>query len=175
MKNKLKIQLSELKTSMVSKRYVEWMNKKEIVKFTEQRFLKHTKKDVIKFVKSKEKSHDEFLYGIFVLEPKKKTHIGNIKLGPINFDHLTSEISYFIGEKNFQNKGLGSLAIKNVLIIAKKRFKLKKITAGVYNNNISSKKVLLKNKFKLEGKLKKQYKFNNKRIDGLVYGKIISL
>ena len=43
------------------------------------------------------------------------------------------------------------------------------------NNNISSKKVLLKNKFKLEGKLKKQYKFNNKRIDGLVYGKIISL
>ena len=61
------------------------------------------------------------------------------------------------------------------LLLQKKRFKLKKITAGVYNNNISSKKVLLKNKFKLEGKLKKQYKFNNKRIDGLVYGKIISL
>lgn len=174
MKNKIKIILVELKSNMVSINYVSWMNSTDIMKFTEQRFINHTKKKVKKFVSSKIKSKDEFLYGIFVISKKNKIHIGNIKLGPINFIHKSAEISYFIGDKNYHNRGIGTQAINNVLKIAKNNFKLKKITAGVYSNNISSTNVLLKNKFILEGVLKQQYKFKNKRVDGLIYGKILN-
>jgi len=173
MKNNIKIILTELRPDMVSKRYISWMNNKEIMKFTEQRFNNHGEKKVKKFVSSKKNSKNEFLFGIFIFLEKEKIHVGNIKLGPINFIHKTAEISYFIGDKNYHKKGIGSQAIRNVLIIAKKRFKLKKITAGVYSNNISSSKVLLKNNFKLEGTLKKQYQYKNKRVDGLIYGKYI--
>ena len=43
-KNKLKIVLEELHPNMVSKKYLKWMKSKEIVKFTEQRFIKYSKK-----------------------------------------------------------------------------------------------------------------------------------
>lgn len=175
MKNKLKIQLVELNSSMVSNKYVDWLNSPEIVKFTEQRFKKHSLTSVKNFVISKKKSKSEFLYGIFINIKKHKVHVGNIKLGPINFHHMSAEISYFIGEKNLHNKGIASSAINEVLLIAKKKFKLKKITAGVYSNNIFSKKVLIKNKFKLEGILKKQFNFKNKRVDKLIYGKALVL
>tara|TARA_B100000989_G_scaffold294003_1_gene272273 strand:- start:590 stop:1111 length:522 start_codon:yes stop_codon:yes gene_type:complete len=173
MENKIKIILIELKPGMVSKNYISWMNTKEIMKFTEQRFSNHTERKVKKFVSLKKNSKDEFLFGIFLILEKNKIHIGNIKLGPINFIHKTAEISYFIGDKNYHNKGIGSLAIRDILIIAKKRFGLKKITAGVYSNNISSTKVLLKNKFKLEGTLKKQYQYKKTRVNGLIYGKYL--
>lgn len=175
MKNKLKTLLVELNLSMVSNKYVDWLNSSEIVKFTEQRFKKHSLAEVKKFVMSKKKSKNEFLYGIFVNTKKYKIHVGNIKLGPIDFNHKTADISYFIGEKNLHNKGIASSAIKEVLLLAKKKFKLKKITAGVYSNNIYSKRVLIKNKFKLEGVLNKQFKFKNKRVSKLIYGKILSL
>ena len=67
--------------------------------------------------------------------------MGNIKLGPINFN--INMLKYlFYWKKRFQNLGLGSLAIKKVCKIENK-FKLKKLIAGVYEN-IPSKKVLKK-------------------------------
>ena len=175
MKNKLKIQLVELNLSMITKKYIEWMNSAEILKYTEQRFRKHSLIDIKNFVSSKKKSKVEFLYGIYVYFENKKIHVGNIKLGPIDFNHKTAEISYFIGDIKYHNKGIASLAIKNILLITKKKFRLKKITAGVYSNNISSKKVLLKNKFKLEGILINQYKFKKIRVNKLIYGKILHI
>ena len=43
------------------------------------------------------------------------------------------------------------------------RKKIHKIFAGVYGNNISSIKVLMKNKFKIEGKLTNFYNFKVKK------------
>ena len=111
------------------------------------------------------------MLGIFL--SNKKIHVGNIKLGPINCKHKYAEISYFIGEKKFQNLGLGSLAIKKVCKIAKTQYKIKKLIAGVYEKNIPSKKVLEKNKFLLEGLILKKYLFEGKRISELIYGKLL--
>jgi len=172
-KNKLKIVLTELYPKMVSKKYLKWMKSKEIVKFTEQRFIKHSKKKIINFVRSKKNSKKEFLYGIYIKMNTKKIHVGNIKLGPIDYNHKNAEISYLIGDKNLQNKGIGTKAIMEILFMAKKKFKLKKIIAGVYSNNFSSRKILLKNGFKLEGTIKKYYLYKKKRIDKLIYGKTL--
>ena len=47
---------SELNPNLVSNKYIEWMNNYEVTKLTEQRFLKHTKKNVTNFVKEKKKA-----------------------------------------------------------------------------------------------------------------------
>ena len=165
------IQLIELTRKFVTDNYVNWMNDYNIVKLTEQRFYKHTKKSVIQFVNDKKKSKTEYLFGIF-FGKKNKIHIGNIKLGPINYYHKFSEISYFIGDLRFQNKGLATKAIRQILILAKKH-KLKKIIASLYSNNYNSRRVHEKNKFKLEGVIKKKFLFEKKRFDQLIFGKII--
>ena len=70
------------------------------------------------------------------------THIGNIKLGPIKFEHMSGEISYFIGEKKFWGKGIASKCVETVVHFAVRQLGLKKINAGYYENNIGSSKVL---------------------------------
>lgn len=172
MKMSLNIQLKELNQKLVSDKYINWMNDYEITKLTEQKYFKHTKKSTIKFVNEMKKSKNEYLFGIFYVN-KNKTHIGNIKLGPINNYHKFAEISYLIGDINFQNRGIATEAIKQILILAKKKHKLIKIVATLYSNNLASRKVLEKNKFKLEGIIKKKFFFNKKRLDQLVFGRLI--
>lgn len=171
-KNK-KITLRKLNINKdISNKYLNWMNNLEIHKYTEQRYKKHSLTDIRKFVKEKNKSKYEFLYGIFLRRNNLKIHIGNIKLGPINFIHKTGEISYFIGETEFWGKGYGTLAIKEIVRIAKKKG-LKKLKAGLYEMNIGSKKVLEKNNFKIEGKMKSEIVFEGKRYNSYWFGRIL--
>jgi len=154
----------------VGSKYKKWMNDFEVHKFTEQKYKKHTLKDIKSFVTQKNKSKNEFLFGIFLKE--NNSHIGNIKLGPINFIHKTAEISYFIGEKKLWKKGYTTLAIKEIIKKAKKKG-VKKLKAGCYEMNKGSIKVLLKNGFKQEANLKKEIIFKNKRYDHYFFGKLI--
>tara|TARA_B100001059_G_C17827661_1_gene582439 strand:- start:770 stop:1285 length:516 start_codon:yes stop_codon:yes gene_type:complete len=168
-----KLRLKKLKISDVNLEYLSWMNDYEVTKFTEQKFKKHSLLDIKNFVKEKQISKKEFLYGIFIKENSHLTHIGNIKIGPINKIHKTAEISYIIGNKKFWSKGLGTLSVKKMVILAKKKFKLKKLIAGCYQNNFGSIKVLKKNFFKKEAELKSQVVFETKRINKLIFGRKI--
>ena len=148
------------------------MNDLEVHKYTEQKYTKHSLINIRKFVKEKNKSKNEFLYGIFLKKNNLNTHIGNIKLGPINFIHKTGEISYFIGEKELWGKNYATLAIKEMTKIAKKKG-LKKIKASAIVINEGSKKILIKNNFKLVGIFKSELIYKNKRYDEYHYEKIL--
>ena len=133
----------------ISKNYLGWLNDSEVQKYTEQNYKKHSLIDIRNFVKKKNESKKEFLYGIFLKKNNLDIHIGNIKLGPINFKLKSAQISYFIGEKELWGNGYATLAIKEIIKVAKKKG-IKKLKAGLYVKNISSKKVLIKNGFKKE-------------------------
>ena len=173
MLNSKKILLRKLNhTKDISNKYLKWMNDPIVQKYTEQKYKKHSKTNIRNFVKEKNKSKNEFLYGIFLKKMNFKIHIGNIKLGPINFIHKTGEISYFIGDKELWGKGYTTLAIKEIVKIAKK-IGLKKLKACFYEINIGSKKVLEKNNFKLEGKMKSEIVYKGKRYNSYWFGKIL--
>ena len=156
----------------ISLNYLKWMNDTDVQKYTEQRFKRHSLKDIRNFVQNKNSSKDEFLFGIFI-KKKRLFHIGNIKLGPINFIHKTAFISYFIGEKSFWGKNYGSKAISEIIKIAKKK-KLKKLKAGVYEQNLASQKVLKKNGFEIEGRFKFEKVYKGRRYTYFEYGKILN-
>ena len=98
-----KIILKELDISMVSSKYLQWMNSKNLMRHTEQRFSKHSIPKIMNFVKATKKSKNNYAYGIFIINDKKKIHVGNIKISQINFKHKYADISYFIGDIKFQN------------------------------------------------------------------------
>ncbi len=173
MKSKSILILKKLEPKMITKDYIGWLNDSQTMMFTEQRFKKHTFSQVKKFVNTIMKSKNEFLYAILLKENQKRIHIGNIKLGPIDYYHKFAYISYFIGNKNYLNKGYGKVLIQSISKLAKNKFKLNKIIAGTYSNNIASGKILEFNKFKLEGRIKKQFKFRNKYVDHIIYGKLL--
>lgn len=156
----------------VSQKYLDWMNDQEVQKYTEQKYKKHSIKSIRKFVEEKNKSKNNFLYGIFLKKKKLNSHIGNIKLGPINYTHKTSEISYFVGEKKLWGKNYATLAIKEIIKIAKIK-KIKKIRASLYEMNKGSFEVLKKNGFKIEGKLRSEVIYKKKRYAIFLFGKIL--
>ena len=155
----------------ISKKYLDWMNS-NVHRYTEQRYKKHTLNNIKKFVIKKNKSKNEYLYGIFIKENLKQIHIGNIKIGPINFIHKTAEISYFLGQKNLWGKGYMTEAINEIIKIARKK-KLKKIKAGFYEMNYGSKKVLEKNGFREEGRLISEVLYNKRRYTYVLFGKVL--
>ncbi len=154
----------------VTKKYVSWLNDYETMKFTEQKYLKHTLNSTINYVKKIKRSNNQILYGIYIKNKFNFNHVGNIKLGPIDDNHKSSEISYFIGEKNLLKKGVGTEAIRKIIQIAKSKYKLSKLIAGTYSNNISSQRVLIKNNFIREANFKSQLIFEGKRINHYWYG-----
>ena len=162
--------LKELKYNDVSKSYVSWLNDKVTNRFTEQRFIKHNVKTTKNYIAKQRTSKNNYLYGIFLKLEKKKIHIGNLKIGSINFKHKFAEISYLIGNKSYLNYGIGTLAVKKGIKLCKSKFKIKKLIAGCYSINHASKKVLLKNGFKLEGIITKKLTYKTKRIDHCIYG-----
>ena len=126
---KIKIKVDEdiflrvLTLNDVARPYVEWLNDYEVIKFTEQKYFKNTLENTKNFVSQKYNSGNDLLFGIFF----DNTHVGNIKLGPIKFDHMSADVSYFIGEKKFWGRGIASKCVKTIVQLAVTDLGLKKI------------------------------------------------
>lgn len=165
----MQIYLKELNIRMVNKRYLDWMQDVELMRYTEQVKKIHTIKNIKKYVLKCKESKNDFLMGIFIEEKNKKIHVGNIKLGNINFKHKFAEISYFLGENKYSSRGIITSAISKIILLAKKKG-IKKLLAGTYEMNVGSQQVLKKNNFKLEGVFKKKLIYKNKRCDHLIFG-----
>ena len=155
-----------LKKEDVSDDYILWLNDFEVTKYTQQQFDSHKKLDVENFIEEKFNSKLDLLFGIYL----DRKHIGNIKLGPINWEHLTAEVSYFIGEKSFVGKGIATAAVKRVVNFAFYDLNLKKVNASYYENNIGSAKVLEKCGFLIEGVKRSEFIFNGVRINSILVG-----
>ena len=165
--NKIKIEI--LTVDQVTQDYVDWFKNFEITKYSENQFKKFSIGTQREFIKANLVSNSNFLYGIFFEEK----HIGNIFIKNINYFHKNAEISFILGDINFWNKGIITYSINEIINKAKFEFKLKKLYAGCAEKNISSKKVLLKNGFKLEGTKKYHLFYNNVWMDQLDFGLLL--
>ena len=100
--------------------------------------------------------------------------IDNGVVGGIGLMHITknhkAEIGYWLGKK-YWGKGIMTEAIKIVLDYAFNQINLKRIYAKVFIKNKPSVRILEKNKFKLEGILKKELSKKDKLFDVYIYAK----
>lgn len=150
--------------------YICWMNDAEVNKFMETRFFPHSRKDIENFIDNISNSNDSLIFGIFDKSTSK--HIGNIKLGLINWVHRKANVSLFIGDKDYWGKGYASEAIKSINNYAFDILNLHKLEAGAYVDNIASIKAFEKNGFHIEGQKKQDCFIDNYWSDVILLGKI---
>ena len=148
----------------VSLTYLNWLKDQEIMRFTEQNKKKHTLETTINFVEEKFQSKFDFLFGIFL----NNNHLGNIKLGPINWIKREAQISFFLGEKKIWGKGIMSKVIKKLLSFAFQTLGLIEIKAGYDKKNLASAKIFEKCNFIITKTLTKPI-FNSKKRRIIVY------
>ena len=57
-----KHKIKKVKFNHYSANYLKWMNDKKVLEFTEQKYRKHTKKDILDFIRTKQISKLESLW-----------------------------------------------------------------------------------------------------------------
>lgn len=147
--------------------YLKWMNDPEINKYLESRFMTHTIDSLKDFVTSMNSSENNVLFAI--IDKESDTHIGNIKLGNIHPVHKYADIGLIIGDKNYWGRGIATNAIKLVSEFAFEELNLRKVFAGVYENNIGSIRAFEKCGFKKAYVKKDNYFFEGKFINAFVF------
>jgi [ribosomal protein S5]-alanine N-acetyltransferase len=159
------IYLREITISDVPGAYYRWMNDPAITQFLESRFYPNTMDSLNEYVKNKQADSNNVFLAIVIKENHR--HIGNIKLGPINWIHRFADIGIIIGEKDCWGKGYASEAISLVTKFAFNTLNLHKLTAGCYEMNQGSVKAFQKAGFYIEGGRKSQYYYQGAYIDGV--------
>lgn len=165
--------LRDLKKTDATKKYLKWLNSKKINQFLESRFTKHAKIDIENYIKKM--NHDPNIIFLAIIRKDNQKHIGNIKLGPINWNHKYAEIGIMIGDENSWGKGYASEAIKLISDFGFNYLKLHKITAGIYEENVGSIKAFLKAGFFIEGIRYKHFFSKGKYVNHVLLAKIKKL
>jgi [ribosomal protein S5]-alanine N-acetyltransferase len=159
-----RIKLTHLSAEFVSDRYVDWMNDYEIVKYTESRFAEHTIQSIEQFVNITENDINTVAWAITV----DSQHIGNIKLGPVDWHHSYADIGLIVGSKEHWGLGYGTESIKLVGDWAFATLQLHKLTAGFYDGNAGSMHAFEKAGFSNEARQSSHYHFEGEYIDRLI-------
>jgi RimJ/RimL family protein N-acetyltransferase len=109
---------------------------------------------------------NNFIKGIFY----DKSLAGVIGIHPQSDIYRKSgELGYWIGQ-SFWNKGIATEAVRLATKEAFNSLNIVRIHAGVFDFNVASQKVLLKNGFEYEGRAKKAVFKNKAYCDELRYG-----
>jgi [ribosomal protein S5]-alanine N-acetyltransferase len=165
----MKLKLQILKEKDVNQSYLDWYQDDKVIRYSNNQYRSFTIEGQKKYVKNCLVSKDMDLFGIF----DKDIHIGNIVISRLSSVHKWAEITYIVGNTDYWGKGVGFFAVSEIIVKAKKIYKLNKLCAGVAEGNIASQKVLEKNNFILEGRRLKQLVFGGKFYDQLDYGLLL--
>jgi len=107
--------------------YVSWLNDADVVKFSEQRFHRHTLKSCREYWVSFAGTPNHFW--AVELRHDGNTHIGNINayVDPV---HRVADVGIMIGDKSCWGQGYGSEAWTAVIRWLFNRAGMRKVTAG---------------------------------------------
>lgn len=135
-----------------------WMNDREICRLFGRVYRPLTIAVQKKWYKLTLKDKTQLIFAIEV----DGVYVGNI--GFKNIDYLNKKAEYyiFIGNKNYWNRGIGTIATKKFLNYTKQYLKLHKIYLHVDQSNLVARKLYKKTGFTEEGILKDEL-FRKKR------------
>ena len=163
-----RIYLRGVRQTDVNENYCAWLNDPEVNQFLETRFSAQSIESISAFVRCHEGHGDEPFFAICLSATDE--HIGNIKLGPINWHHRNADVSLLIGNKSCWGKGYATEAIGLVTRYAFEDLKLNKLQCGAYATNAGSARAFEKCGYQREGLLRGYALHNDVEVDVVLFG-----
>jgi len=152
----------------VNKEYIGWLNDFEITKDISTGLFPLSHDDVVKYVKQIIQNKNEVMFAIIC--KKEQKHIGNIKLGDINWVHRRAYLGLLIGNKNYWGKGYATEACDLIVWYAFNRLNIHKLSVALSEDNVSALKVYKKLGFQIEGTRKQECYKEGKYFDAIDMG-----
>jgi len=145
-------------------RTCKWLNDSTVVRYSEQRHLKHNLVSEIDYLRSP----DVYVWKILTGPVPLRHHLGNIS-AMIDSDNRTADVGILIGAGNSGN-GIGTVAW-SALITSLLRHSVTKVEAGCMANHKAMIRVFEKTGMKYEGRRTKHFLYGRRRVDVVYYGK----
>ncbi len=153
------IELRLFTESDISERYVGWLNDQMVVKYSNQRFYKHTKETCVDYCRSFNGSNSFF---IAILAENKKM-IGTMSVY-FKVEHDSADIGIMLGDRESWGKGIGKTAWRIMLDFLSNVAGVRKITGGTLSCNDSMLKIMKSSGMEEDG-IRKCHEV----VDGLSY------
>lgn len=155
--------LRELRPEDANPDYYRWMSDYEVVRYTESRFAPPSLEGLREFVMRQ--AADPAVVFLAIVAKDSGRHIGNLKLGPINWLHRLGDVGIIVGEKQYWGKGYAAEAIRLLAGFALGRLGLHKLTASCYADNLGSIKTFEKAGFTIEGTRPRHFHLDGRWVD----------
>lgn len=156
-----RLRLVAFKEKHLSQNYVDWLNDRELMRFSEQRHLTHTLTTCQSYAALFEGS-DNFFWAIE--EKQKGIHIGNITAYIDQYNSLAN-VSLLIGNESFRGKGYGQEAWDTALDWLLNNLKIRKITAGTMEVNKPMLKIMRRSGMRPDGVFAKHYLYEGQPVN----------
>ncbi len=158
-----RLKLEPLSTKFCSYKYVNWLNDPEVYQYLDNGG-NYTYNSLFEYL-TKYTENPVFFWAIIIKEDN--THIGNIKIDPINQKNQIGEYGILLGDKNKWGQGYAKEATKAVIDYCFKILELRKITLGVIKDNIAAVNLYQNLGFEIEGIYRMHAVYNGKFCDSL--------
>ena len=161
-----RIYLRELVENDINENYLNCFKDDTVLSFLEVDGKNLTKEKVVEYIENGLKSKEYFMYALCLKENDK--HIGNVKIGPIDYKHMRSDLVTVLWDVKQWGKGLATEAIKAGNKIAFEKYNIRKLNGGIYENNIGSINAYTKAGWIVEARLRDHYILDGKFLDRVV-------
>jgi len=155
--------LKPMDTKFITESYLHWMNDLDVCKFLETS-IPYSEVELNDFVNLMVLK--KILFWAITLK-NESTHIGNIKIDPINYKHQIGEYGILMGDKSYWGLGYAKEASQAVIKFCFDILYLRKITLGVIKDNIAAVKLYESLGFEVEGTYRMHGKYDGKYCDAL--------
>lgn len=159
-----RIFLRRLTAEDVSQDYLDWFADETVTEFLDSRRL--TRESVVDYIENGAATKTHYMYGIF--DKDSRRHIGNIKVGPIQWNHLVADLVCVIGAREFWGKGLAKEAIRLGNRVAFDVHGMRKVSGGIASGNIGSIKAYTGAGWVIEATMKGHHLINGEPQDRVV-------
>lgn len=137
-----------LSPKFLSKNYLTWLNDEEVYRYLESGG-NCTMVDLGKYINE---NYQKNIHFWAILKKETNTHIGNIKIDPLNLEENSGEFGLLIGDKNEWGKGFAKEASIRVIKYCFEKLSLSQINLGVIEENEPAVHLYKKIGFKIESR-----------------------
>lgn len=159
-----RIYLRQLTPEDVTDSYLSWFSDAVVTEFLTARSL--SREDVVDYMVQGAADKLHYMYGIF--DRENDVHIGNVKVGPINWNNRVSDLVCVIGNRDYWGKGIAKEAIRLGNRIAFDVYDMRKVSGGIASENIGSIKAYTGADWVIEATMKGHHLVNGEAQDRVV-------
>ena len=162
-----KVLLRQFVETDIDENYIGWLNDQDVVRFSNQRFLKHDHKSCLHYLTTFDGTNNLF---ISVRGLADDSALGTMT-AYVSDHHGTVDVGIMIGDKSVWGQGYGQDAWNTLTNWLLERDDIRKITAGTLACNTSMIKLMERSGMHHEATRKAQEKVNEEIVDILYYAK----